>query len=305
MNAESSRLRSTGTIDNDISAIWTDVVLIVYLGVTELVLLAGHARASMTGLVLHTLVLATFVAAAWLPTVPRWLRRWAPLIALLFLYAELPMLASAAGRLRLYDGAVLRWEQALFGAQPSLTWATAAPSRILGEVLHAGYLSYYAIIFVVPGILYLSRRLADFDEAVFVLMATFVTCFVWYIVFPVAGPRYVFASRVSGDGFFRHIVTAVLEARSSRGTAFPSSHVAVATAQSILAVRYFRGRGVAVACATVLLACGAVYGGFHYAVDVLAGAVTGLVVTALALIACRALRKRDRTDVLHVVAIRR
>jgi membrane-associated phospholipid phosphatase len=49
----------------------------------------------------------------------------------------------------------------------------------------------------------------------------------------------------------------------------------------VLAVRYFGGRGAVVAFVTLGLAAGAVYGGFHYVVDVIAGALLG-VLTALA-----------------------
>jgi membrane-associated phospholipid phosphatase len=53
--------------------------------------------------------------------------------------------------------------------------------------------------------------------------------------------------------------------------------VAVATAQSVLAVRFVGAKGLIVPIVTIGLAFGAIYGGFHYAVDVIAGAVIGVV----------------------------
>lgn len=223
-------------------------------------------------------MLVAIVLVAFAPMLPAWLRRWAPLLVLLLLYMELPSLLRAAGQSQLFDAAVMRWEQSLFGSQPSTSWAAAWPSRALSELLHGAYLSYYAIIFAVPALLYRGRRLRDYDEAVFILMLTFVACFVWYLFFPVAGPRY-FASRHSMDnGVVRSVVVALLEAGSSRGTAFPSSHVAVATTQSVLAIHYFGKAGLAVALLTVGLAAGAVYGGFHYAIDTLVGAALGFLI---------------------------
>jgi membrane-associated phospholipid phosphatase len=72
----------------------------------------------------------------------------------------------------------------------------------------------------------------------------------------------------------------LLEAGSARGTAFPSSHVAVAVVQSAFALKYQRRVGWVATVATILIGCGAVYGGFHYATDVIAGAALGLAVVA-------------------------
>lgn len=205
-------------------------------------------------------------------------------MSLLFLYTELPVLIRAAGHRELFDATVMRWETSLFGGQPSIEWAAAWPSLILSEALHFGYISYYAIIFVVPVLLTLQRRTQDFPEAVFVLLLTFTVCFTAFVVFPVAGPRYLLKSPASEfEGPVRAFAVWVLEARSSRGTAFPSSHVAVATTQSILAFTYLGRRGLAVAAITLLLAAGAVYGGFHYAIDVLVGFVVGVILTAMGL----------------------
>lgn len=285
MNAESSRLRSTGTIESDIRAIWADALVVGYLAATEILLLVGHDRAGNAGVFVHTLVLGAMAAAAWAPGVPMWIRRWAPLIALLFLYSEIPVLLRAAGQDRLFDPTVMRWEATLFHVQPAVSWSTRWTSRAWSEAVHAGYLSYYGIIFAVPGTLYMQKRVRDFDSSVFVLMVVFVACFVCYLLFPVAGPRYVFPPRPQTDGgLLRTFALSILEARSSRGTAFPSSHVAVAVTQTILAYRYVGlAAGTIIGVLTLLLATGAVYGGFHYAVDIMVGAAFGGSLTALAL----------------------
>ena len=266
------------------SAIWPGALLVVYLGVTGILLLSGHSRLTLFGIAWHFALLAASAAATWLGIVPRWLRAWAPLLALLSLYAEMPMLISAAGHGRYFDAEVMRWEYTLFGWQPAIEWARRWPSRIASEVLHAAYLSYYGIIFSVPVALYRARRTAAFGEAVFVLMFTFVACFICYIVFPVAGPRYFWDATIrTSGGPVRATAVWLLEARSSRGTAFPSSHVAVGVTQSMLAVRYFGTRGLLLGALAFGLALGAVYGGFHYAVDVLSGLIFGALTTALGL----------------------
>src|SRR5207237_1439541 len=143
------------------------------------------------------------------------------LLALLFLYTEMPMLIRAAGHTLFFDADVIRWEQATFATQPAVAWAAAWPSRVVSELLHAAYLSYYAIIFSVPLVLYVAGRRRDFAEGVFVLMLVFVVCFVCYIVFPVAGPRYLWASSSTQHiGPMRAVAAWLLEARSSLGPAF-------------------------------------------------------------------------------------
>ena len=51
----------------------------------------------------------------------------------------------------------------------------------------------------------------------------------------------------------------------------------------MLAVRYFGTRGLLLGALAFGLALGAVYGGFHYAVDVLAGLIFGALTMALGL----------------------
>lgn len=266
---------------------------------TGVVLVAGRDRIYAGGVLAHVGVLVAVGVATWAPGVPRWLRAWTPLLTLLFLYAEIPLLIRAIGHRDLYDVTVMSWEARLFGGQPAAEWAGRWPSRILSELLHAAYLTYYPLIFAVPMTLWARGRLREFNEGVFALMLTFIACYVWYLFFPVAGPRYLWLAPTGAvDGPLRSVTTSLLGARSSLGTAFPSSHVAVAVTQSMLAIRYFGVRGAPVSLLTAGLALGAVYGGFHYAIDVVAGAALGAIVTAIALAATRLTASR----VLHANA---
>ena len=289
MNAESSRLRTTGMTSSDMRAIWPAALLVVYLAGSGVLLLTTDEQVSLWAIAIHFAVLSGVTAVTWTPSVPSWIRSWAPLFLLLFLYSEMPVLIGAAGHAETLDAVVIGWEQAIFGSQPAQTWARGNSNRALSELLHLAYLAYYPIIYAVPVVLWFSGRKHDFDGAVAALMLTFVACFIIYIVFPVAGPRYLWRSMAPG-GWFRDLATWLLEARSSRGTAFPSSHVAVACAQSVLAVRFFGARGAIVPVITIGLGLGAIYGGFHYAVDVVAGAILGVCTAVAGLALMRFLR---------------
>ena len=67
----------------------------------------------------------------------------------------------------------------------------------------------------------------------------------------------------------------MLDRGSSRGTAFPSSHVAASVVSSLCALRHQRLVGIAVSVMTAALTLATVYGGFHYAVDALVGVILG------------------------------
>jgi membrane-associated phospholipid phosphatase len=186
-----------------------------------------------------------------------------------------------------HDATVQRWELGLFGgSSPARSFAPAiaratppAVTLAISEVLHAGYLSFYAIIYLPVVVLFARGERERFGWAIAGLTTVFAATYVVFVLFPVQGPRYLWpASTAIPDGLFRALTLRVLELEggSSRGTAFPSAHVAVAAMQSLFALQWHRPVGVLLSVLTALLTLGAVYGGYHYAVDVLAGAVVGL-----------------------------
>ena len=82
-------------------------------------------------------------------------------------------------------------------------------------------------------------------------MLTYLTCFLFYIAFPVYGPRAMAA-----------------------GTAFPSSHVAGVVTMAVLGWRWLgRGWGLVMAVAALAVTLSTVYTGNHYVVDAMVGAL--------------------------------
>ncbi|MGH7500067.1 MAG: phosphatase PAP2 family protein [Gemmatimonadales bacterium] len=200
-----------------------------------------------------------------------------PLLLLVGLYGEIGILNG--GGVPVHDALVQRWEAALFGGQVSTEWWRAAPSRFWSAVLHAAYFSYYLIV-TVPAIVFLRRgQRAEARNFVFAVMVTFVTCYLVFLFFPVAGPYYAFPHPPAWfiDNPPARLVYATLAAGSSYGAAFPSSHVAAAAAATVAAFRGSRRVGLALVVPTLLLMVGVVYCQMHYGVDALAGAAVGLV----------------------------
>jgi membrane-associated phospholipid phosphatase len=229
------------------------------------------------------------MVAAWLqsrwPRALRVLGDWYALILVPALYSELAVLNLSVFNGKYFDQFVLAWEQALFGGQPSRELAQTWPLLPVSEFLHFSYISYYLIIYGPPIYLYLKGRRAAHQQVVFTLMLTFFAHYLFFIYFPVQGPRYLFPAPAAGQissGFFYNLAHRILEAGSSRGAAFPSSHVAVSFAQAALAFSLTPRFAPAILLLSIGLAVGAVYGGFHYATDAVCGLLFGLALFALA-----------------------
>jgi membrane-associated phospholipid phosphatase len=203
------------------------------------------------------------------------LQDWLPMLALPLLYSMIPRTAINAGP---FDGAVQRWDRLIFQTDPARTFAGMAPWQLVSELLHASYLSYYAIIFLPPFMMYFRGEKEMFGRTVHAFSLAMAVCFSVFLVFPVVGPRYLWPAPAGvPDGFFRQTVRAILEKGSSRGTAFPSSHQAIALATSLSSMTWDWRLGLPVLLLSLLIGLGAVYGGFHYGADMLCGALVGLV----------------------------
>jgi membrane-associated phospholipid phosphatase len=276
-----------------------DRLLGAYLLLAALALAFPHRPGGWAALLALHLGLGTFLlaggprrlqrlAARRLPAagsrVARSVVEWYPLLLMPFLYWELPHLAGSLWGGRYFDGLVQAWEHQLFGHQPSTTWAAQWPSLALSEILHGAYLAYYPVIYGVPAILFFRGRLDAFRDTLFALMLTFVLAYLVFIVFPVQGPRYLFPAPggALADGPLYRLTHAVLEGGSSQGAAFPSAHAAVAVVQAVNAHRHLPRALPLLVLILAGICAGAVFGGFHYAVDMVAGVGLGLLAASVA-----------------------
>ncbi len=225
------------------------------------------------------------------PAIATVLGDWYPLLLIPALYGELAGLNLAVWNGRYFDPIVQRWEALVFHGQPSRDLARRLPRLPLSEALHASYLSYYLIIYGPPLLLYVTGRREAFARALFTLMLAFFAHYLFFVYFPVQGPRYLFPAPggVIARGHAYALAHRILEAGSSRGAAFPSSHVGVSVAQCVNVARFMPWLLVPVLVLTAGLAVGAVYGGFHYGVDATAGLLLGLLAAFLAPMLRRAL----------------
>lgn len=207
-----------------------------------------------------------------------------PLLLAPLFYWETPLLAAALHGGAAYDPIVIHWEALVFGGQPSQTFAARFPSLWLSEPLHAAYLSYYLIVVGPAAALYAMGRREAFQRVVFTLVVVILVHQAAFIAFPVLGPRYLFPAPAGPleAGPLYQLTHRILESGSSPGTAFPSSHVGISVAVTIAMFRERSRAAPWLAILTTLLAIATVYGGFHYAVDAVAGVALGLAAAAAA-----------------------
>jgi membrane-associated phospholipid phosphatase len=211
--------------------------------------------------------------------VGRFLGDWYPMLLLPALYGEIGVLTVSAGFQN--DLLIQRLESWVFGSQISYRWIRESPNAVFSWVLHACYLAYYPILYASPLGLWLAGRRDAARHTIFAVMATFYLCYVVFLFFPVAGPRYAFESahNLATEVGPARFAAWLLDRGDSWGAAFPSSHVAASVVATGMALRYRRALGLVLLPFTAGLTLAVVYGQFHYAIDALAG----LMVAALML----------------------
>lgn len=191
------------------------------------------------------------------------------------------------------DPMVIRWDQKLFGCQPSVLFMEKLPYPALSELLYAAYFSYYLMVLGVGIALFLRDR-RQFFHYVSVVSFVFYVCYLVYILLPVIGPM-VFFHEVDGyalppsvqalaptdvysaaikAGPMYQLMAWIYRVFEAPGSAFPSSHVAVALCTLYFSFRYLRPLRYPHLVVVVLLCLATVYGHYHYASDVLGGLVT-------------------------------
>ena len=258
-----------------------DALLVGYLLLTSVFLLAFPHHIPLWPLLLSVRLVAIvfilrFAAARPKTPVLRVIRDWYPIVMFVPLYGELQALTNLFTALR-YDTLVAGWEQAMFGGQPSQTLRLLLPSKAVSEYAHFSYFYYYFVPTTLALGLYVSGQRAKFSQALTATLLAFLACCVIYMVFPVVGPYHHFGHppASSWPGVFGPLTHTIVQGGSSLGTAFPSSHTAVAVSVWVTAWRLSRGSFWMLALIVPALAFATVYGGFHYAVDTIGGALLG------------------------------
>ena len=202
------------------------------------------------------------------------------------------------------------YEQQLFHMQPALLFSQKISNPVFSELMHLGYASYYPLIALVT-LYYFLYRYQEFTRVTFIILASFFIYYVIFILLPVTGPQYYYLAAcvdqiaqghfpnigdyfathseplpIPGwkDGFFYQCVASAHAAGERPTAAFPSSHVGVTTILLFLAW-HARNRKLLYTLLPfyVLMCFATVYIQAHYAVDVIGGWISAVVIYAVLL----------------------
>lgn len=259
-----------------------DDLVTLYLSMTGVLYLAGLAwkGTGVKGCLLHALGIAFIFSIRWAHSrvggivgiLFRLIHDWYPPVILPFLYVELARLNRIVWE-SYFDSWIQSLERWVFTVSPVLWFSEVLPSLLVSEYLHFAYIFYYLMIPILGFALYLKKRSIEFQAYIWTLMMTFFFCYIWFIFFPVEGPRYSspLLAETLQRGIFYRFSHWVLDQGAARGAAFPSSHVAAAMVTLFCAWKWERKVFLFLLPLGVGLTLGTVYGRFHYGVDALAG----------------------------------
>jgi membrane-associated phospholipid phosphatase len=164
-------------------------------------------------------------------------------------------------------------DQYLFGCQPSLEFSKCLPQIWINELMNFGYLSYYFIIAATVFIAFVKSRKC-MEYAVFVILCSFFIYYATFIILPVTGPQFYFASpenSIPCGGFFRSAMIFLQEMGEKPTGAFPSSHVGICLICMYFIFRYSRKIFYLLVPVAFILICSTVYIKAHYLIDIVGG----------------------------------
>jgi membrane-associated phospholipid phosphatase len=214
---------------------------------------------------------------------------WLPALLFTTVFEEVSFL-SLALRGAWQNPHLIAFESVLFAVPPA-AWLHRYPASWFTELLAFGYFTFYPLYPAVAGTLWGYRRRARFAGAfrrmTDALSVGYVVCYTAYLLFPVRSPSHNVGQPPDAlptelpAGPFRVLVRLVQDRAGVVGNAFPSSHIMLACVVLVFVFRYFRRLALPLTACILLMCAGAVYDGYHYASDVLAGALLGIVAGAL------------------------
>ena len=214
------------------------------------------------------------------------------------------------------------WEQAVFGCQPALLFSKYCSNAIFSELMCLGYWSYYPLMALLCLAIFFAQP-NNFERVVFILIGTFFIHYVIFVLVPVAGPQFYYEAVGTDkiaegvfpnlhdyfnhhqirmacpgyqDGLFYGLVEHAHQAGERPVAAFPSSHVSVTTV-IMLCAWHFRQRilfWVMLPFATLLF-FSTVYIFAHYAIDALAGLLSGLLCWVVLLMVSKKMSTQNKT----------
>jgi len=212
------------------------------------------------------------LAAAFFPVVP--------IVVIFFTLGFIPELNP-----RDQDALLSRLDRALFRIDPSV-WMERFAFPWITEVMQVAYLAYYVLPFVLLGTLYQQGEEEAFQISVTALLLSHYIAFIGYIMVPALGPRFAPASQ------YRTELKGLLLAEPVRDLlnvlegikrdAFPSGHSSAILITLFYTFQFTPSMSSLFLAIAGLMILSTLYLRYHYAVDILAGALLAALCLLLA-----------------------
>jgi len=203
-------------------------------------------------------------------------RNFYPLLFLAFFYSETDYYNNLI--FENFDPVLVKIEYLLFGTQLSLQFSKLIPNQWFSELMHFGYFSYYILTIGIPLLFYLKAR-KEFEKSMFIIIFSFCLYYIAFILFPSIGPQFYFPieQRAVPDGYvFERIMNIIIAVAETKTGAFPSSHVGMVIIFLIIIRQHFKKHLYVLIPLTTILILSTVYIKAHYAIDIIAGILTGI-----------------------------
>jgi membrane-associated phospholipid phosphatase len=206
---------------------------------------------------------------------------WLPALLFITVFEEVSFL-SLALRGSWQNPTVIAWESALFPMPPG-EWLRRYSTPWFSELLEFGYFTFYPLYPVVAGVLWARRRrpqfLGAFRRLTDALTVGYAVCYATYLIFPTRSPSHnAELSAPDENGPFHALVRLIQGHAGVHGNAFPSAHIMLAFAVLVFTFRYLPRLAPWLSICALLMSVGAIYDGYHYALDVIAGGLVGVAV---------------------------
>jgi membrane-associated phospholipid phosphatase len=215
-----------------------------------------------------------------LPTFPERLwhfwRHWYPHLFFLFCFEEMGRLVHLV-QPGWQDAKLIAFDRWLTGVNPSL-WLERFSHPALNEFMQFSYFNYFLFLLILGGILYYRREWTSYWAVMTYSAIGYALGYIIATVFPVQSPWFTLVGMWHGDlagGPFTAVINLIEKCGRVHGAAFPSQHVAGATAALWGAWQHRRWLFWAFLPFVLCMDISTVYVRNHYVADVLGGLITG------------------------------
>lgn len=231
----------------------------------------------------------------------RALRELYPIVWVAGFWGELDLLRDVLG-FETGDAPIARLDLWVFGMHVHEIWLPRMSQLWFSEPMFFSYFAYFLAVFVPPLVAALRARWDVVRGMALAITATYLTCYLVYIAFPVDGPAYLLEAHAGPhqEGLIYRVTEAVTGAGSSRGCSFPSSHVAGAVTAAVIGWRWLpRWAAWLLTVEAFGVFLSTTYVQNHYAVDSIAGVVWAL---AIQLVLLPAVLRREESRAWREIA---